>query len=154
MTEEISFCGYRCDLCAARSDDPEVRQRMVDGWRKYLGHQHYTVENVRCDGCRTEGRLADQQCQARPCALSRGVESCAFCEDFLCEKVTSLLSERLGMLIFLHKKMQDITEEEYNLCIRQFESMPNMVRMLLKARKLPVWVEKVVGKQPHVDHES
>ncbi len=149
MVEEISFCGYRCDLCAARSDDPEVRQRMVDGWRKYLGHQMYTAENVRCDGCRAGGRLADQQCQVHPCTLSRGIECCAFCDDFTCEKVGRLLSERLGMLIFLHKRMQAITEEEYNLCIRQFESMPNMVKLLLKAGKLPPWVEKVV-----VDHSS
>ncbi len=145
MAEEISFCGYRCDSCAARSDDPEVRQHLVDGWRKYLGHQNYTAENVRCDGCRAGGRLADQQCHARPCALSRGVESCAFCNDFVCEKVGRLLSERLGMLIFLHKRVRDITEEEYNLCIRQFESMPNMVKMLLKAGKLPPWVEKAAG---------
>ncbi len=145
MAEEISFCGNRCDLCAARSDDPEVRQRLVDGWRKYLGHQNYTAENVRCDGCRANGRLADQQCQARPCALSRGVDCCAFCDDFVCEKVGRLLSECLGMLIFLHSRMQDITEEECNLRIRQFESMPNMVKMLLKAGKLPPWVEKAVG---------
>ncbi len=140
MTEMLSFCGYRCDLCAARSDDPEVRQRLVDGWRKYLGHEMYTAENVRCDGCKMCGRLADKQCPVRPCALERGVESCAECDDFVCEKVGRLLSERMGTLIFLHKRMQDITEEEYNLCLRQFENMPNMVRLLVKAGKLPEWV--------------
>jgi len=31
------YCGYNCDLCAARSDDPAVRQRLVDGWRKLFG---------------------------------------------------------------------------------------------------------------------
>jgi hypothetical protein len=141
MTEKISFCGYRCDLCAARSDDPEVRQRVVDGWRKYLGHQHFTAENVHCYGCRANGRLADQQCQARPCAMARGVESCAHCDDFVCEKVGLLLFERLGTLIFLHKRMQEITEEEYNLCIRQFENMPELVKVLVKAGKLPGWVK-------------
>ena len=140
MTEMISYCGYRCDLCAARSDDPEVRQQLVDGWRKYLGHQHYTAENVRCDGCRGNVRLADQACKARPCAIVRQVESCAFCEDFVCDKVGSLLSERLGMLIFLHRRMAEITQEEYELCIRQFENMPNLVQALVRAGKLPDWV--------------
>ena len=51
------YCGYNCDLCAARSDDPAVRQKLVDGWRKLFGHQMYTAENVRCDGCRSDGRL-------------------------------------------------------------------------------------------------
>ncbi len=142
MAEMISFCGYRCDLCAARSDDLQMRQRLVEGWQKYLGHEHYTAENVYCDGCRSNGLVADKACQARPCAIQRGVESCAECEDFVCEKVGHLLSERLGMMIFLHGRMRDITEEEYNLCIRQFESMPNMVKLLVKAGKLPDWVGK------------
>ena len=35
----LGKCGYRCDLCAARSDDPAVRQQLVEagldpsGWR-------------------------------------------------------------------------------------------------------------------------
>jgi hypothetical protein len=37
----IGYCGYNCYLCAARSDDLEVRQKMVDTWRKYLGHKNY-----------------------------------------------------------------------------------------------------------------
>jgi hypothetical protein len=61
-------------------------------------------------------------------------------DDFVCEKVGHLLSERLGMMIFLHRRFRDITEEEYNLCIRQFESMPNIVKLLVKAGKLPEWV--------------
>ena len=47
----IGYCGYNCHLCAARSDDIEVRQKMVDAWRKYLGHKSYTAENVYCVGC-------------------------------------------------------------------------------------------------------
>lgn len=148
MSEMISYCGYRCDLCAARSDDPEVRQRMIDGWRKYLGHENYTVENVRCDGCRSDGRIADQQCKARPCAIERHMENCAFCDDFVCEKVGGLLSERLGMLIFLHRRMADLTEEEFNLCLRQFENMPTMLKMLVKAGKLPAWA---LGDQENHD---
>ena len=60
MSEMVGYCGYRCHLCAARSDDPAVRQKLVDGWRKYFGHESYTVENVRCDGCRAAGRQGVQ----------------------------------------------------------------------------------------------
>lgn len=140
MTEMIGYCGYSCHLCAARSDDPAIRQRLVYGWRKILGHEHYTVENVRCDGCRNDGRLADKQCEARPCAIERGVESCALCDDFICEKMGHLLASREGMLVFFHPRMAGVTEEEYELCVRQFESMPNMVKILAAAGKLPSWV--------------
>jgi hypothetical protein len=140
MDEMIGYCGYNCHLCAARSDDPAVRQRLVDGWRAIFGHQHYTAENVRCDGCRSDGRLADQQCKARPCAIERGVASCALCDDFVCDKVGHLLGSHEGMLVYLHGKMVGVTEAEYNLCARQFESMPNLIRIMAEAGRLPCWV--------------
>jgi hypothetical protein len=34
-----------------------------------------------------------------------------------------------------------VTEAEYELCMRQFDSMPNIVRMLADAGKLAGWVE-------------
>jgi hypothetical protein len=148
MEEMIGYCGYDCHLCAARSDDPAVRQRLVDGWRRIFGHEHYTADNVRCDGCRGDGRLADKECTARPCAMERGVESCALCEEFVCKKVGHLLASREGMLVFLQRKMIDVTEDEYLLCARQFESMPNLIRILARAGKLPSWV---AGAGPQKD---
>jgi hypothetical protein len=32
----IGYCGYNCHLCAARSEDFAVRQKLVDAWRKYF----------------------------------------------------------------------------------------------------------------------
>ena len=143
MDEMIGYCGYNCHLCAARSDDPAVRQKLVDGWRKIFGHQNYTAENVRCDGCRSEGRLADKECKARPCAIERGVESCALCDDFVCDKVGHLLASREGLLVYLRAKMVGVSEEEYMLCARQFESMPNLIKVMAQAGKLPPWVTKM-----------
>ncbi len=140
MEEMIGYCGYNCHLCAARSDDPEIRQKLVDGWRKIFGHEMYTAENVRCDGCLAGGRLADKQCKARPCAIEKGVENCAVCDEFICDKVRNLLGSCEGMFTFLHSRLRDLTEEEYNLCIRQFESMPNLIKLMIKAGKLPEWM--------------
>jgi hypothetical protein len=140
MNDMLGYCGYNCHLCAARSDDPQVRQRLVDGWRKYLGHQNYTVENVRCDGCKSDGRLADQQCRARPCAKERGVESCALCNDFPCDKMKQLVASRDGLLLWCYPGTAGITEEEYNLCMRQFDSMPNLLGMMAHSGRIPAWV--------------
>jgi hypothetical protein len=145
MEKELGYCGYNCGLCAARSDDPAVRQKLVDGWRKIFGHEHYTAENVKCDGCRSDGKLADHECQARPCAREKGLENCAFCADFPCKKLGHLLATRDGMLVFCHHNLGDLTEEEYNLCMRQFDSMPDLVRLLVRAGKLPGWVDKDLG---------
>lgn len=140
MTEMIGYCGYSCHLCAARSDDPAVRQKLVDGWRKIFGHEHYTAENVKCDGCPTDGKVADQKCEARPCAKQKGIENCAYCDEFPCDKMRHLMASRDGMLIFCQPKTSSVTEEEYNLCMRQFNSMPNLIRMLVRAGKLPPWL--------------
>ena len=140
MDEMIGYCGYNCGNCVARSKDPLLRQKLVDGWRKIFGHEMYTAENVRCDGCKGGGRLADKQCRAQPCAIERGVDSCAACDDFVCDKVRGLMGSRQSMLVYAHKRLTDLTEEEYNLCMRQFDALPNMIKQLVKAGKLPGWV--------------
>jgi hypothetical protein len=43
-------------------------------------------------------------------------------------------------MIFVNKRLATISEDEYNLCLRQFESMPNLVRTLVDAGKLPAWM--------------
>jgi hypothetical protein len=140
--EMIGYCGYSCHLCAARSRDPAVRQRLVDGWRKIFGHENYTAENVRCDGCMSDGRVADISCKARPCARERGVESCALCDEFPCDKMKHLMASRDGMMIWCRPGTSSVTEEEYDLCMRQFDSMPNLVQILVQEGKLPAWLEK------------
>jgi hypothetical protein len=141
----IGYCGCNCHLCAARSDDPALRQQLVDGWRRIFGHPNYTAENVKCDGCRSNGRVADQVCQARPCAQERGVESCACCAEFPCDKMKHLMGSCDGMMIWLHRVAPPITEEEYDLCMRQFDSMPNLLRTLVSVGKLPRWLEDRPG---------
>jgi hypothetical protein len=138
-SEMIGYCGYNCHLCAARSDDVALRKRMVAGWRKYLGHQNYTTENVKCDGCLSDGVVADKECQARPCAKARGVANCAYCDAFPCEKMRHLIASREGMLVGGYPRTASITEEEYDLCLRQFESLPNLLRILAQLGKAPSW---------------
>jgi hypothetical protein len=143
----IGYCGYNCHLCAARSDDVALRQQLVDGWRRIFGHQNYTAENVKCDGCRSDGRVADQVCQARPCAREKGVDSCACCAEFPCDKMKHLMGSRDGMMIWLHRVTPPITEEEYDLCMRQFDSMPNLLRTLVSVGKLPGWLGDSPGAE-------
>ena len=125
MRDMLARCGYRCDICAARSEDPEVRHELVDGWRKYFGHQNYTAENVQCDGCLNDGRLADKTCPVRLCVIEKGIENCAYCDEFPCDKLAPLLSSR-EELISLHG---DVSEDDYNLCMRMFASKPRLMRI-------------------------
>lgn len=138
---KVGYCGYNCYLCAARSDDVNIRQKMVDTWRKYLGHENYTAENVACEGCKSTGdKIADKNCKARPCARDKGLESCAQCDDFPCNKVKHLITNPLVMLTYRAAQFKDITEEEYNLSIQQWNSMPNLIKILVSEGKLPRFI--------------
>ncbi len=139
MDAMIGYCGYNCAGCGARSDDPAVRAKLVEAWRRYLGHEAYTVENVHCNGCKGGGLLADRSCQARPCAVARGVEICAECPDFPCPKVGGLLCSREQLLLLCAGRGGGITEEEYDLALRQFDSLGNVIEGLVRAGRLPAW---------------
>ena len=140
---QIGYCGYRCDICPGRSDDRELRRRMVAGWKKIFGHTSYTEENVPvarpCAGCKGKGEVADQVCQARSCAQSENLVSCADCSEFPCSKVRPLLADRGALLMAIRGK--DVTEEEYRLSAMQFESLPVLLRRMGDNGKLPSWVK-------------
>ena len=140
----IGYCGYDCSLCAARSDDPNVRQQLINGWKKYFGHE-YTVESAKCDGCRLSHKnckLADKECPVRPCAMGKNIETCVDCEQFPCDKVHRLASSMDDMIFRDYPKSADITEEEYNLCMRQFHSKYNLTKIMIEKKKLPDWLKK------------
>ncbi len=125
MDPIIARCGYRCDLCAARSDDAEVRQRLVNGWRRIYGNESYTAENVRCDGCLCDGRLADKNCQVRACCLDLSYENCAECDDFPCDKLNNLLACHSEQ----HRQRPRLSDGVYNLCCRQFDNIPRLLKI-------------------------
>jgi hypothetical protein len=51
-----------------------------------------------------------------------------------------LMGDRVGMLLGCYPRTIDLTEEEYTRCMRQFESRPNLIRILAKAGRMPGWV--------------
>ena len=65
--------------------------RTVSASVTYFGFR-IPPEDIFCEGCRlTEDKTLDKDCLVRPCAIARGLEHCARCDDYICEK----LQERL-----------------------------------------------------------
>ncbi|HPT71964.1 MAG TPA: DUF3795 domain-containing protein [Candidatus Cloacimonadota bacterium] len=142
MNHHIGYCGYDCSKCSATSDDPQVRQKLVDAWRKVLGHTMYTADNVHCCGCKSDGHHADSECQARPCALVKGLDSCAECDEFPCRKVAHLVCSRDSLTMFCHQHLSDISPEEFEIATAQFTcSQENMLKILRSREKLPNWLK-------------
>ena len=99
MNEIIAYCGSpSCHSCAiylaTREQDPKKKREM----RAEIAKQIYELykEKIKaedvtdCDGCKTEGgRLfsGSKNCQIRKCGSQKGVENCAHCNEYVCEKL-------------------------------------------------------------------
>lgn len=95
MSEVLSRCGYRCDLCLAwrpnMEANPTNAQVLSDGWHRYFGFR-IPAEKIICDGCLAEDpQLIDTACPVRPCVSERRLASCAECGDYICPKLTERL---------------------------------------------------------------
>jgi len=78
----IAYCCLDCTKCdayiATQSNDEQLRTKVAKEWKK-------KAEEFYCDGCKSDRALYN--CEARKCAVSRNLPTCAHCEDFpSCEK--------------------------------------------------------------------
>jgi len=98
MDPILTRCGYRCDLCLAFrpnvEQNPANQQKLSDGWYRYFGFR-LPPETIICDGCMADDpKLIDQACPVRPCVIARGLDNCARCDRYVCEKLTERLVVR------------------------------------------------------------
>lgn len=150
------YCGYNCGKCAGRSEDKELRRKMVDGWKRIFGHTMYTEDNMPilspCPGCKSDGEVADKICEARPCAKEKGVEFCADCDEFICKKVGGLMGDESGLLVYCFRK-PELTQEDYELCAKQFASMPFVAKRLVENGRSPKWIKEYLEKKDKNDEK-
>ena len=98
MDEMIAYCGLNCHSCpiylATREKDEEKKYKMkvdiAQQIKKHYGQECKPEDVTDCDGCKTEGgRLlsGSKNCQIRKGASRKGVENCAHCDEYACEKL-------------------------------------------------------------------
>lgn len=127
MKKVMARCGYRCDLCPGyigNIHSDQDRKQVSDGWFTYIGVR-YPPEEIGCRGCLDEEEPADPNCPVRPCVEEKGLDTCAFCEEFACDKLKTRMNffeERLGDL-------SNIPEEDYNKFIRPYMSKERLLRI-------------------------
>ncbi len=93
----LSRCGYRCDLCLAYKENIEKeysREKLSDGWFKYFGFR-ISSDDICCEGCKTsdplEDDMIDKNCPVRSCVISKNIDNCSECENYICDKLESRL---------------------------------------------------------------
>lgn len=97
MSEEmIAKCGLVCTACdayiATKNQDIEALKAMAANAGEQFGLE-MTWEESQCTGCLSEGQKIGYcaTCGVRICASERGVENCAYCDDYGCETITAFL---------------------------------------------------------------
>jgi Protein of unknown function (DUF3795) len=112
----IAYCGLKCETCpiylATREKDREkqrqMRESIVRQILKEYGMQCRVEDITDCDGCPTQGgRLfaGCRKCRIRPCARERGLENCAHCSDYACDKLKEFFNFG-GKLVNIDAKKQ------------------------------------------------
>lgn len=98
MDQVVSYCGLICETCpiylATREKDDDkrydMRAEITREIKKLYGEEYKPEDITDCDGCKTEsGRLFSgcKNCHMRKCARRKGVENCAYCDEYACEKI-------------------------------------------------------------------
>ena len=95
MSKIIAVCGLACNDCiaflATQKNDDKMRQKVVEAWS--TDKERLELKDIDCDGCTVGGRLHKfcSVCKIRNCGLERGIENCAYCDEYPCEKLEKLL---------------------------------------------------------------
>lgn len=123
MEEILSRCGFRCDLCLAYRSNieshPENRPLLSDGWFKYFGFR-IPPEKIICEGCLgDQPQTLDLGCPVRPCVIARGLENCALCDQYGCEKLKERLVTFEGMQA---RFIENISDEDRKRFIQPYEN--------------------------------
>ena len=103
MNEIISYCGLICENCpiylATREADKKKKENIVyeiiSKCKTYYGID-YKFEDINdCDGCKSvSGRLffACNNCKIKKCAIEKGIDNCAYCNEYACEELLATFS--------------------------------------------------------------
>ena len=94
-----TYCGLYCENCAVKAKIGPAAKTLYDEMTKagfdeivhfipggdgFWPFLKNMVENGLCPSCREGG--GNPRCQVRVCAKEKGVEMCASCENYPCEK--------------------------------------------------------------------
>jgi len=90
LSDKIAYCGIDCGACPALiatvNNDLVAKEKVANEWSSE--EFHLSPKDVNCLGCRSDTLISfAKACPTRLCAMEREVEYCAFCKDYVCDKL-------------------------------------------------------------------
>lgn len=96
MDKLISACGIDCATCECRiatlADNDEMRQSVSEQWSQ-MYESPIGIQHINCQGCMQPGvKFAHcSECDIRACVTAKGLNNCAECSEYQCEKLSEFL---------------------------------------------------------------
>ena len=97
-SQMLAYCGLDCSKCpayiATQANDIAKLTSLAGEW--FDGSSDHTI--ILCDGCKLNGSDARimkwcAECPTRACAIDHGLENCAHCNDYGCEKLLMVFNQ-------------------------------------------------------------
>ncbi len=88
----IACCGLDCSKCdayiATQANDDDKRAEVAKKWSKEFGMER-KPEEINCNGCCSEGQKFSycNDCEIRKCCVEKGLDNCAACDMYTCDKL-------------------------------------------------------------------
>ncbi|RPJ58446.1 MAG: DUF3795 domain-containing protein [Dehalococcoidia bacterium] len=92
----IAYCGIECFECpayiATKADDDKLREDAAKLWSGLFKHE-IRPDQINCNGCKSDGKkfFFCRICGIKKCVEEKKLETCAYCDDFGCEKIEGLM---------------------------------------------------------------
>ena len=125
MADIIARCGFNCGRCLIYKDNlkgEEDRRRFRDALLKYYGDK-LTLEQCYCDGCLTDDSKnpirVNKECKIRPCVLEKGLDNCAYCEQYPCKILEPAMVDYQKVM---ERYGAPLPQEDYELFVEPYES--------------------------------
>lgn len=107
MDKMIVYCGINCMECpayvATQRDNREEIEKIAKNWSNE--ERSFTPEEIYCDGCNADRRIFSwcKECDIRECCRTRGFINCAYCDDYICDKLKVIFEKTPPARINLEK---------------------------------------------------
>jgi hypothetical protein len=92
----IAYCGLNCARCdaymATQEDSHARREKTAQKWAK-MYKADIKPEQINCEGCKSNGVkfFHCNVCDIRQCCLSKNVDHCAACQDYVCDTLAKFI---------------------------------------------------------------
>lgn len=77
------------------SNDDKLRKKTAKQLSDIFKYD-FKKGDINCEGCKTgkvHSYFCDSMCNIRKCAISKNIESCAFCKEYLCKILSEFIKD-------------------------------------------------------------